>query len=110
MRDDIIMMPIALNLLVLKSPSPGELAGFYGKVGLACTRERHGDGPEHFAAVLAHGGVIEIYPAAVAGRTTFGLSVESPADFRLKWLDAGGRAGTQASVLIDPEGNVVIVG
>ena len=104
------MMNIALNLLVLKSPSPGELAAFYGTVGLVFTSERHGDGPAHFAALLAGSGAIEIYPTAAPGRTTFGLSVASREDFRLKWLAAGGRTGTQAGVLIDPEGNVVIVG
>jgi hypothetical protein len=102
-------MAIVLNLVVLKSPAPAELAAFYGAAGLGFAYERHGDGPGHFAAALAQGGVIELYPANAPGRTTFGLRVDDRVAFTTAWLAAGGRTGRDPGVLIDPEGNILVL-
>ena len=45
-----------LNLLILRAPDIDALAGFYTRLGLAFTAERHGNGPRHFAAALGVGG------------------------------------------------------
>ncbi|WP_067171982.1 guanosine polyphosphate pyrophosphohydrolase [Microtetraspora niveoalba] len=60
------------NLLVIYTTRPGECRDFYSSLGMDFRLERHGDGPEHFAAVLPDGTVFEIYPA-LRGRTTGAL-------------------------------------
>ncbi|GAA3736589.1 hypothetical protein GCM10022205_23190 [Spinactinospora alkalitolerans] len=42
---------------------------FCGALGLGFERERHGRGPQRYAAVLPDGTVFEIYPATVERRT-----------------------------------------
>jgi catechol 2,3-dioxygenase-like lactoylglutathione lyase family enzyme len=54
---------IRATLLVLYSARLEECRGFYGDLGLSFTTEQHGQGPEHYAAVLADGVVFELYPA-----------------------------------------------
>lgn len=49
--------------LVLYTPQLEECHHFYSDLGLAFTAEQHGQGPRHYAAVLADGAVFEIYPA-----------------------------------------------
>jgi len=51
---------------------------FYENLGLDFVVERHEEGPEHLAAVLADGGVLEIYPSGrrgPTGRLRVGLTV-----------------------------------
>jgi hypothetical protein len=50
-------------LLVVYTLRLEECRTFYGRLGLTFTAERHGQGPEHYAAVLADGTVFELYPA-----------------------------------------------
>lgn len=50
-----------LSLLVLKTPQPERLRDFYAGLGLHFRKERHGNGPVHFAA-QAGDAVLEIYP------------------------------------------------
>lgn len=74
---------------------------FYAGLGLEFTRERHGKGYEHYAAVLDDGGVFEIYPATparVTGALRIGLIVEGTG------LPPGRRT------LRDPDGRTVVVG
>ena len=54
---------IRATLLVLYTPHLEECHRFYSDLGLAFTAEQHGQGPRHYAAVLADGLVFEIYPA-----------------------------------------------
>jgi hypothetical protein len=49
--------------IVFYSPQMEKVAKFYGKLGLAFVRERHGKGPSHYACAF-DGIVIEIYPRA----------------------------------------------
>ena len=55
---------IRSTLLVLYSPQLEECHRFYSGLGLVLTAEQHGQGPRHYAAVLADGAVFEIYPAS----------------------------------------------
>lgn len=57
------------TLIVIYSPLVEECRGFYESLGLAFTAERHGGGPEHYAAVLPDGAVFEIYPSTTDRRT-----------------------------------------
>ncbi|CAM5345302.1 hypothetical protein SAVIM338S_01123 [Streptomyces avidinii] len=68
-----------VTLLVLYTPRLEECRRFYGDLGLVFAAERHGRGPEHYAAVLADGTVLELYPARPGRRTDvlrLGLAVD----------------------------------
>ncbi|CAL9589080.1 hypothetical protein SUDANB121_05218 [Nocardiopsis dassonvillei] len=60
------------SLVVVFTPDPDACRAFYEGLGLRFVRERHGSGPEHHAAVLAGGLVLELYPATEK-RTTGAL-------------------------------------
>jgi lactoylglutathione lyase len=68
------MSGISLNLVVLRSTDIEAAAEFYRCLGLEFVRQRHGDGPEHFAAETM-GGVFEIYPLMLDGPRTSGTRV-----------------------------------
>lgn len=51
-----------LNLIVIRARNPAEARTLYEALGLRFQREQHGNGPDHFAAVLGQQ-VFEIYPA-----------------------------------------------
>ncbi len=55
-----------LNLLVLRTPRIEDLRTFYSALGARFESERHGDGPDHYAATLGDDFVLELYPC-VAG-------------------------------------------
>lgn len=59
--------PPMLNLVVLRSPDVHRAVRFYRVLGLLFTVERHGSGPEHYAAVV-NGFVFEIYPLREGNR------------------------------------------
>ena len=69
-----------LNLLVLWTPKLEDLRGFYSALGARFESERHGNGPEHYAATLSDNMVLELYPtldgAPSDPRLRLGLSVE----------------------------------
>lgn len=75
-----------------------ECREFYARLGLTFARERHGDGPEHYAATLADGLVLELYPGTPE-RTTGAL--------RLGFLVDPG--GVTEGVHRDPDGRAVEV-
>ncbi len=67
-------------LLVLYTDRLEECREFYGALGVEFTPEQHGQGPRHYAAVLADGTVFEVYPATAERRTgsvRLGLQVDS---------------------------------
>jgi catechol 2,3-dioxygenase-like lactoylglutathione lyase family enzyme len=89
-----------LNLVVLYTSALDACLGFYESIGLTFVRERHGSGPEHHAAVLGGGAVLELYPARdgrVTGQLRLGLSV------------VGSPLSVGRHVLTDPDGRVVDV-
>ncbi|KRD06178.1 MULTISPECIES: hypothetical protein [unclassified Streptomyces] len=94
--------PARVTLLVLYSPELEECRRFYEDLGLVFTAERHGQGPEHYAAVLADGAVFELYPSR-AGRQT---------DVLRLGLAVDGRSATPPltpghHLLTDPDGRTV---
>lgn len=50
-----------LNLLVIRSAIPAELAAFYTHFGFAFDYHQHGNGPMHYSGTL-DGLTLEIYP------------------------------------------------
>ncbi|MGI8333075.1 glyoxalase/bleomycin resistance/dioxygenase family protein [Actinomadura scrupuli] len=71
-----------VTLLVLYTRQVEECRSFYSELGVSFTVERHGQGPEHYAAVLADGAVFEIYPARPdreTGALRLGLTVSGAA-------------------------------
>ncbi|MGW6916653.1 glyoxalase/bleomycin resistance/dioxygenase family protein [Kitasatospora sp. NPDC054939] len=54
---------IRMTLVVLYTPRLEECHRFYRDLGLVFAAEQHGQGPRHYAAVLADGTVFELYPA-----------------------------------------------
>jgi lactoylglutathione lyase len=97
-----------IALVVLKSADIDGLSRFYDSVGIPMLREQHGDGPAHYAGPIGLC-VLEIYPAKQATKTTFGIAVESVSDFKSAWLSAGGRVSNTGAMLLDPDGNALIV-
>ena len=96
--------PIRMTLLVLYSPHLEQCHDFYANLGLTFTAEKHGQGPEHYAAVLADGTVFELYPARPGRQTDslrLGLTVSGDA---VAPPLAPGR-----HVLTDPDGRAVEV-
>jgi predicted enzyme related to lactoylglutathione lyase len=70
---------VALNLLVVYSRNIEAAKEFYEQLGLTFQSEKHGKGPNHFAAQLGPV-VFEIYPcldASHVSRTRIGLVVPS---------------------------------
>ncbi|MFD5143503.1 glyoxalase/bleomycin resistance/dioxygenase family protein [Streptomyces sp. NPDC058401] len=91
-----------LSLLVLYTPRVEDCRRFYADLGLAFTAERHGRGPEHYAAVLPDGTVLELYPATgecLSGALRLGLAVDGAA---VRPPLAPGRHR-----LVDPDGRTV---
>jgi hypothetical protein len=69
---------VSVALLVIYTERLEECCEFYRGLGLEFAREKHGDGPDHYAAVLDGGAVLELYPAAegeATGRLRIGLCV-----------------------------------
>lgn len=74
--------PARMTLLVIYSPAIEDCRRFYEELGLVLTKEQHGTGPEHYAAILAGGTVLEIYPASAKNQTgalRLGFAVDSGA-------------------------------
>ena len=100
-REDPGMGAGRAELRVLYTEQPEACRAFYAGLGLDLVREHHGAGPVHYAAELAHGLVLEIYPAAAGratGRLRLGLVVAATGD-----LPAG------EHTLADPDGRTVVV-
>ncbi|KQV13652.1 hypothetical protein [Kitasatospora sp. Root107] len=93
---------IRMTLLVLYTPQLEECRRFYTSLGLAFTAERHGRGPEHYAAVLPDGTVLELYPARPGRRThALRLGLAVPGDITDPPLGPGRHQ------LTDPDGRIV---
>ena len=71
--------PLALNLVVIQSRNILAAKQFYECLGLSLKLERHGRGPEHYAAEVG-ASVFEIYPSRgedAAGNVRIGFLVPS---------------------------------
>ncbi|PWG14217.1 glyoxalase/bleomycin resistance/dioxygenase family protein [Streptomyces sp. V2] len=93
-----------MTLLVLYSPRLDECRRFYGNLGLRFTPERHGQGPDHYAAVLADGTVFELYPAR-PDRRTDALRL----GFAIDGATASPPLAEGRHLLTDPDGRTVEV-
>jgi catechol 2,3-dioxygenase-like lactoylglutathione lyase family enzyme len=92
------------TLLVLYSARLEECRRFYSDLGLSFTAEQHGQGPQHYAAVLADGVVFELYPATSdreSGALRLGFTVTGAA--------ATPPLGPGRHRLTDPDGRTVEV-
>ncbi|MEV4000804.1 hypothetical protein [Actinomadura sp. NPDC049753] len=88
------------TLTVIYTSRLEECRAFYAGLGLDLRPERHGTGPDHFAAVLDDGAVFELYPAGArepTGRVRLGFAAESGTT----GLDPG------RHLLHDPDGRAV---
>lgn len=56
-------------LIVIYTSRLEECRVFYASLGLPLRLESHGPGPEHYAAELDDGTVVELYPAGTRGET-----------------------------------------
>lgn len=104
-----------LQLVVIYSTKPEMIRAFYERLGMTFERERHGRGPEHFAAQLGEL-VFEIYPAPAdeppANSVRLGFGVVALDRLLETLLDAGGKLISEPldspwgrrAVVADPEG------
>lgn len=95
---------VRVSLLVLYTPRLEDCRRFYADLGLAFTAERHGRGPEHYAAVLPDGLVLELYPARddrLTGALRLGLGLAVDAEVTSPPLAPGRHR------LVDPDGRTV---
>jgi len=93
---------IRATLLVLYSAQLEECRRFYSDLGLGFTAEQHGQGPRHYAAVLADDAVFEIYPARPdqqTGALRLGLAINGNT--------ATPRLAPGRHLLTDPDGRTV---
>ncbi|MEU6039296.1 glyoxalase/bleomycin resistance/dioxygenase family protein [Actinomadura sp. NPDC047616] len=91
-----------LRLLVIYTPLLDETRRFYESLGLTFKPEQHGNGPEHYAAVMTDGTVFELYPAT-SDRRTDSLRLACTVDAASTSLNPG------HGVLHDPDGRAVEV-
>ena len=99
-----------LSLHIFRSADPGELAKFYQALGFAFKLEKHGKGPEHYAA-SGDGFTLEIYPGIPSDGITGGFTVRQFDDVLEKALAHGGKVARHPdhAVVTDPSGNRFII-
>ncbi|MFG2894929.1 VOC family protein [Streptomyces sp. NPDC048248] len=91
-----------IDLAVIYTNQLDECRDFYAGLGLDLVPEQHGNGPAHYAAVLAGGSVLELYPATnrpATGHLRLGLT--APA--------AGAPLPAGRHTLTDPDGRTVVL-
>ncbi|MEU6215830.1 VOC family protein [Streptomyces sp. NPDC047023] len=92
-----------MDLLVIYTTRLDECRDFYAGLGLDLVPERHGSGPDHYAATLPDGGVVELYPATRRPATGYlRLGLTAPAA-----VPAVGEPGLHT--LTDPDGRTVVL-
>ncbi|MFH8632456.1 VOC family protein [Streptomyces lydicus] len=98
---------MCIGLVVLYTERLEACRDFYAGLGLTFQRERHGEGPEHYAAVLGEG-VVELYPASSArpatGSLRLGLVVSAKDAAAARPARPAGR-----QIVTDPDGRTVEV-
>ncbi|MEU8778381.1 VOC family protein [Streptomyces sp. NPDC048606] len=92
-----------IDLAVIYTDRLDACRDFYAGVGLDLVAERHGGGPEHYAATLADGGVLELYPAVRRPPTGYlRLGLTAPPH-------AAGALPPGRHTLTDPDGRTVVL-
>jgi lactoylglutathione lyase len=112
------MPEVSLNLVVIPAGDLKRSVAFYHSLGVSFVAEKHGAGPEHFAAELGST-VLEIYPRqaleGISGPARLGFRVTSVDDTvrNLRSLGEHVVSGPKDSawgrraVLLDPDGHRV---
>ncbi|MCX5380747.1 VOC family protein [Streptomyces sp. NBC_00091] len=88
-----------ITLAVIYTEQLEACRSFYSGLGLTLVPEQHGKGPAHYAATLADGAVLELYPAGARPATGYlrlGLAVPAA---------AGEAAGRRTAT--DPDGRTI---
>jgi len=105
---------VKLNLLVLRTSRMEELERFYSSLGARFESERHGDGPDHYAATLSDDLVLELYPAPDGVTSDPGLRLGISVDDVGETLRSLGQSSTPRqtrwglrAVVRDPDGRAV---
>ena len=103
-----------LNLLVLRTPRLEDMRTFYSALGARFESERHGNGPEHYAATLGDDFVLELYPALDGAMSDPGLRLGLSVDDIWETLRSVGQSGTPRqtqwglrALVRDPDGRSV---
>jgi catechol 2,3-dioxygenase-like lactoylglutathione lyase family enzyme len=103
-----------LNLLVLRTSKLEDLRRFYSALGARFARERHGNGPEHYAAILSDDFVLELYPVADGSTPDAGLRLGLSVDDIGETLRSLGQTATARqtqwglrALVRDPDGRTV---
>ncbi|MFJ6215078.1 glyoxalase/bleomycin resistance/dioxygenase family protein [Streptomyces sp. NPDC092296] len=94
---------IRTDLIVLYTDHLDACRAFYTSLGMDFAKERHGAGPEHYAATLHSGTVFEIYPATSRRPATGSLRLgyTTTQDATLPPLAPG------RHILTDPDGRTI---
>lgn len=100
-----------LDHLVLRCADLERSREFYEALGFVAVREKHGNGPEHYA-LETHGLVIELYPSVRTPTTglRLGLEVRSLAEAERGVREVGAtvvRVSESSALFLDPDGNEV---
>jgi lactoylglutathione lyase len=103
-----------LNLLVLRTGKLEDLRRFYSALGARFESERHGNGPEHYAAPLGDDLVVELYPALDGPTPDAGLRLGMSVDDIGETLRSLGQSVTPRqtrwglrALVRDPDGRTV---
>ncbi len=103
-----------VNLLVIRTSKLEDMRSFYSALGASFEKEKHGNGPEHYAAVLSDNFVLELYPCINETEPVSGLWLGLRVDDLKKVLSSLGqsvkirRVQQGMSALVrDPEGRTV---
>jgi catechol 2,3-dioxygenase-like lactoylglutathione lyase family enzyme len=105
-----------LKLLVLRTHRLEELKKFYESLGVEFVKERHGQGPSHYAGAIGSA-VLELYPLPQGApepdkSVRLGFAVRNLGTIASELGSAGIRIGpserhSPAVVIKDPDGRVV---
>jgi catechol 2,3-dioxygenase-like lactoylglutathione lyase family enzyme len=105
---------VKLNLLVLRTPRLEDLRRFYSALGARFESERHGNGPEHYAATLGGDLVLELYPTLDGALPDPGLRLGLSVDDLGEALRSLGQTATPRqtpwglrALVRDPDGRTV---
>ena len=112
--------PIYLNLVVIRSGDLDKSEQFYREFGVFFEREKHGNGPEHLAAVGETEGVVfEIYPLGPKHQPTtsirLGFSIDDVDAYLDRLTELGGSIISEPrdsewgrrAVIKDPDGHTI---
>jgi lactoylglutathione lyase len=105
---------VKLTLLVLRTPKLEDLRRFYSALGARFESERHGNGPDHYAATLADDIILELYPSLDGSPPDAGLRLGLSVEDIEETLRSLGQTATPRqtkwglrALVRDPDGRTV---